>query len=256
VTQDHESPLDEASFPHERQALDDVADWFDEEAGFYGQLVQYSFRSIEPHLVGRSCLELGPAGGAMTRRLVDHFQQVTVVDGSRRFVEAATSLPGVEGHVSLFEEFEPGRCFDTVVMAHVLEHVANPVAILRRVRGWLAPEARAIVIVPNAWSLHRRLGVKLGLLDDVFGLNEQDLAVGHRRIYDRASLDRDLLAAGFDTTAEGGIFLKLLANRQMEQFDDPALVDGMYELGRDLPQMCSEIFSVVRVKPDQPQATA
>jgi hypothetical protein len=37
---------------------------------------------------------------------------------------------------------------------------------------------------------------------------------------------------------KGGIFLKLLSNTQMLSFDDPKLVDAMFELGKDLPQYC------------------
>ena len=39
---------------------------------------------------------------------------------------------------ALFEEFEPVRRFNTIVMDHILERVAEPVALLDRARKWLA----------------------------------------------------------------------------------------------------------------------
>jgi SAM-dependent methyltransferase len=52
--------------------------------------------------------------------------------------------------------FPPER-FDVVTAFHVLEHVADPVAVARRMLGWLAPGGLLIVEVPNAAGLGARL---------------------------------------------------------------------------------------------------
>jgi SAM-dependent methyltransferase len=43
--------------------------------------------------------------------------------------------------------------FDVITAFHVLEHVPDPVAVVRRMLGWLAPGGLAIVEVPNAGGL-------------------------------------------------------------------------------------------------------
>jgi SAM-dependent methyltransferase len=48
--------------------------------------------------------------------------------------------------------FAPGR-FDVVSAFHVLEHVPDPVALLRRMLDWLAPGGLLIVEVPNVGGL-------------------------------------------------------------------------------------------------------
>lgn len=245
---DARGPLaDDELLAEERARLAGVSGWYkNTDWGFYTRIVWYSYVSIRPFFRGERCLEMGPADGEMTRFLKNDFTYLDVVDGSAEYAEAAARQgENVTGHVSLFEEFEPTRRYDTIVMSHVLEHVADPVGVLRRAVGWLAPNGRILAIVPNADSLHRRLGVKLGLLEWEGQLNEQDIAIGHRRVYTREELDRDIRAAGLSTVAKGGIFLKLLSNSQMTSFEDDRLIDGMFELGKDLPQLCSEIFSVV-----------
>jgi trans-aconitate methyltransferase len=231
----------------ERARLEEIAGWYSSrDWGFYTRLIHYTYRSIKPLLHGRAGLEMGSADGEMTRFLREDFDRLHVLDASEDYVEKATSFgDNVSGSVALFEEFETDLSFDTIVASHVLEHLVDPVAVLSRAREWLAPGGRLIVVVPNAASLHRQLGVKLGLLPATDALNEQDLEIGHRRVYGRETLEGDLSAAGFDVTARGGVFLKLLSNVQMQEFDD-AVVEGFYELGKDFPDLCSEIYAVAR----------
>ena len=53
---------------------------------------------------------------------------------------------------ALTAPFAPGR-FDVVTAFHVLEHVPDPVAMIRRMLGWLAPGGLLILEVPNAGGL-------------------------------------------------------------------------------------------------------
>jgi SAM-dependent methyltransferase len=47
--------------------------------------------------------------------------------------------------------------FDVVTAFHVLEHLPDPVAALRRMLGWLDPDGLLVVEVPNAGGLGARL---------------------------------------------------------------------------------------------------
>jgi len=54
-------------------------------------------------------------------------------------------------------EVEPASQ-DAVVLWHSLEHVGDPAAAIRRVGGWLRPEGRVVVAVPNLAGLQARWG--------------------------------------------------------------------------------------------------
>lgn len=230
----------------ERQALEDVSEWYkNTKWGFYTQLVWYSYISIKPFFKGDSCLEMGPADGEMTRFLAKDFKYLDVVDAADKYVKDAEKINNnITGHTALFEEFEPKKKYDTIILSHILEHVADPVLILRRAKSWLNKDGRIIVVVPNADSLHRRLGVKLGMLEIETQLNDQDIEIGHRRVYRRSELDKDINHSDLQVINKGGVFLKLLSNNQMLSFKDKKLVEGMFELGKDFPQLCAEIYAI------------
>src|SRR5207302_938926 len=116
---------------------------------------------------------------------------------------------------SLFEDYTPERTFDFIVMGHVLEHVADPVGLLRRARTWLSPGGCLFAAVPNANSIHRQAAVVMGLLSSIYELNEADVHHGHRRVYDRVALHRDFSDAGLEIAVWGGYWLKPLANAQL-----------------------------------------
>ena len=100
----------------------------------------------------------------------------------------------VDARIAYFEDFETEERFDAIGMGFVLEHVEDPGLILRRYQDFLAPGGQIFIAVPNAESLHRRLGNFAGMLPDMTTLSPADEAFGHRRYFTAETL-RDLVEA-------------------------------------------------------------
>jgi 2-polyprenyl-3-methyl-5-hydroxy-6-metoxy-1,4-benzoquinol methylase len=239
-------PQPQPSLEEEQRRLSALAPDFSSETGFNARLIDFRFDAMRPYFEGRaSCVELGSSDGRMTERLATLFpDDLTAVDGTREYVdEVARRLPGVTAVHSLFEEYAPGRTFDVAVLGHVLEHVADPVAILRATRELLAPGGTAIVTVPNANSIHRHVGVAMGMLGAVTDLNDDDRRIGHRRVYTSDVLAGDVEASGLHVEHAGGVYLKPLSNAQIEQWPEE-LIQAFYEVGKQWPDMCAELMVV------------
>jgi len=229
----------------EQRRLDEIASWYlEQQLDFDRRMVHFRYRTLRPHLRGPNGLELGTAEGEMTRLLLPNFESLTVVDGAGDLLARIPDTPGTHKIRSLFEDFQPALRFDTIVMEHVLEHVEDPVALLRRATTWLTPLGHLLIGVPNANSIHRLAAVKMGLLSHPAQLNERDIQLGHRRVYTPETLCADIAAGGLRVAERGGVFLKPISNSQIEtQWSDP-MIDAFFQLGNEFPDIAAEIFAL------------
>lgn len=208
---------------------------------------EYSLALIERfmRLDQSHVLEMGPAEGVMTGRLAELSRSLTVVEGSSRFAEdLRRRLPQVEVTNSLFEDFRPARQFDVVILGHVLEHVDDPVTIMRHVKPWLAPGGRIFSAVPNARSLHRQAAVVMGLLEVEDALNDLDRHHGHRRVFNPETYRRCFTLAGLQIEHFGGYWLKPVSNRQIDASWTPEMLAAFMRLGERYPDIAGEIYVI------------
>lgn len=195
-------------------------------------------------------LDLGYGDGINFRELCGR-TNLTLIEGASALVSQAhmqLQRLGCTARLvhSLFEEFESSEKFDVVNMSHILEHVENPVDILRRYKSFIKPGGVLIGIVPNANSFHRRLGHLLGLQERRDSLSARDLIVGHRRVYDLTSLGQDLNVAGFELSQHRGFFIKTFANSQMLWTTRDQIL-GLLKLSDEVPtDFCANIGFVAR----------
>lgn len=212
----------------------------------------YMMRSFEPFFKKGSVLELGSFKGDFTKRLLPYFDDVTCVDASDAAIEDAREKLGDKVNFvnSLFEEANlPGR-YDNIVLTHVLEHLDDPVLVLKRINGeWLAEGGRFFLACPNANAPSRQIAVKMGLISHNAAITPAEAEHGHRITYSLDTLERDAKVAGLKVVHRSGIFFKALANFQWDRLLETDIVskeflEGCYKLGQHYPDLCSSIFLV------------
>lgn len=202
----------------------------------------YPQRIIARYGYAESLLELGLGHGFTAELFVKTCSRHIIVDGASTVIDQFKQKhPQFSGQLVLdyFETYEPDAPFDVIVMGFVLEHVDNPDLILARYKKFLKPGGRMYVAVPNAKSLNRRLGLEMGLIDDIYSLNQNDIALGHKRQYCRNTLRAALNKAGYRVTHEEGIYLKplpLAVLKTLPAFQ--ANLEAMCKVGIEFPDLC------------------
>jgi trans-aconitate methyltransferase len=191
-------------------------------------------------------LELGCATGELTAQLAPLAPDYHVVEGSRRNIEIARArVPQVRFTQAIWEDFEADMSYSDILLINALEHAAEPLPLLRRARTWLEPDGRIHVIVPNGLSLHRLVGVEMGMLDEPVSLSEADRQIGHYRNYTVETFLRELARADLQMEYWRGIFLKLMSNAQMLDWSWD-LIRALDRVGQRFPVNCAMLYAVAR----------
>ena len=86
--------------------------------------------------------------------------------------------------------------YDRIIMLNMLEHLAEPVDMLARLSNCLSNRGSIHITVPLAGSLHRWLGVEMGMIHRVDELAQSDVELGHYRVYMPEMLRDHVTAAG------------------------------------------------------------
>lgn len=233
-------------FKKDKKNLIAISKWYKPNKMFHKKIEELVYRSIKPHFFGQSVLEMGSADGVLTQYLIKHFRQTTCIDASPIYMKKIRKkFPQVLVEETLFETYKPTKQFDTIIMDHVLEHIRHPTNMLRKIKSWLPSKGKLIIIVPNAHSIHRLLGVQMGMLKKPTQLNQKDKKLGHCRVYTPTTLKKIISqAGGYKILEFSGILFKPLSNSQVEKFPKK-VVEGFFELGKQFPQHCSELLVVL-----------
>jgi SAM-dependent methyltransferase len=219
---------------------------------------RFKIRAFQPFLRPGRLLELGSHEGSFTDFLLPYFDDITCLEASAVAIEKARRRLGdrVTFVHGLIESAPVQGRYDDVVMTHVLEHVDDPVGVLRRINDqWLADGGRLFVVVPNANAPSRQIAVHMGLIDHATAVTPAEAEHGHRRTYALDTLERDAIAAGLSVVHRSGIFFKALANFQWDRLLQTDIIsqeylEGCYKLGQRYPDLCASLFLVCERGPD------
>lgn len=218
----------------------------------YDVMHPYMIKSFSTYFKKGRLLELGCHEGRFTSHFLNFFDDVTCVEAADQALAVAQATHGnkVKFHNGLFETVELPEKYDNIVFTHTLEHLDDPVGVLKRINNeWLSDTGRLFLAVPNANAPSRQIAVKMGLISHNAAVTAAEDKHGHRITYSLDTLERDAKAAGLKVIHRSGIFFKALANFQWDRVIQEKIVsdeylEGCYELGMVYPDLCSSIYLV------------
>jgi 2-polyprenyl-3-methyl-5-hydroxy-6-metoxy-1,4-benzoquinol methylase len=210
----------------------------------------FMIKSFEPFFKPGNFLELGSFQGNFTKRFLPFFDDVTCVEASGDAIELAKPKVGekVKFVHGMFEEVTLPTKYDNIVLTHVLEHITDPVSVLKKINEeWLSDTGRFFLVCPNANAPSRQIAVKMGLITHNSAVTPAEKQHGHQITYTLDTLERDARLAGLKVVHRSGVFFKALANFQWDELLNTDIItkeylEGCYKLGQQYPDLCSSIF--------------
>lgn len=231
-----------------KQKIEKVSRWYSSKKGLNAYMIDCVYKTIKEYIKQYKILEIGPADGKMTTLLINDFKKLTVIEPSVYYAQILNKKYSnkILVYNDCLEKINIKSKFDTIIASHVLEHVENVEPFLLKVKELLDKEGVFIVSVPNALSVHRLIGVELGLLSYPHQLNRQDIKIGHYRVYDIESLKSDVKRAGFNIISSFGSYIKFLSNSQHEKYIPKKMWKNFYKISGKFPNNCADIILVCK----------
>ena len=219
-------PANYYSFSEDGQSpIERVKSWLDRRA----------FAKLFARVPGEKLAALDVGGGAgwmlsLARAVEPRLTRTMVVDLDGE-AEARARAAGHDFFLGPVEAFETDQRFDVIFMLNLIEHVADPVAVLARMRGLLKPGGVIFLKTPN----HDSLDARLFRNHSWGGLH----APRHWVIFTPASFARAAHSAGLAVAesrlTQGAPFWTVSALEWLAR-------KGVVKVGRDRPMVAHPLF--------------
>lgn len=207
-------------------------------------LIRYVSYCIDSSFGNDNYLELGIGHGVTLNKLKAYFKRVVVLEGASSLVkEYQGKYDNVEIIETYFEQFSTREKFDNIGMGFILEHVDDPIAILRQFAQFLSATGRIFIGVPSASSMHRILAQKAGMLNDIRELTPTDHAFGHKRLWTYSDWKNLLETEGFKVEKIQGLAFKPFSTSQLASLNlAPSIIDALDDLSIAYPELANALF--------------
>jgi 2-polyprenyl-3-methyl-5-hydroxy-6-metoxy-1,4-benzoquinol methylase len=243
-----------------KNELDKLAGAYVETSDFYQDNVLmldwYAHRMVNTmqERKHRSLISLGIGHTIVSKTIMENMaealEQYWIIDGSAEIIAEFKKKNTVPHQVSLinewFENFTPRAQVDAIEMGFVLEHVDNPLSLVKQYAQFLKPGGTMFIAVPNAGSLHRIIGFEAGLLPSIYNLSPQDIGYGHKRYFDLQSITTLIHDAGLQVVKTEGLLLKPIATSQMQALGlSQEVMMALMKVGVAYPELSNAIYMEV-----------
>ena len=201
-------------------------------------------------------LEVG-CGIEPLHHYLDEFERLVIFEPSREFSERAKKISSARVSVindELKDHYvaEYGGSFDFIVISSLLHELEDPLALLGCAKKFANDHCVIHINVPNANSLHRRLALRMGLIDTLGEKSERQIRYQQNHTFDLENLRELVVSANLEIISNETFFIKPFTHSQMQKlldsgFVDPNILEGLYGLSEDLPGMGAEIVLNARI---------
>ncbi len=105
---------------------------------------------------GSDILEVGCSNGNFLAFLKTQGFNVYGIEPGKKAAQRARDT-GLDVEAVSLEDFQTDKKFDLIIMRHVLEHLADPIADLKKIKNMLKTDGKIYCVLPNAGAIERKI---------------------------------------------------------------------------------------------------
>lgn len=213
-----------------------------------------------PHIldvgVGRSAVSRHLEFPIASLALVEPMKWALDRDEQRFGSDHVTRFHGT--YQSFISQASAKRKYDVVLFSGVLHEMNEDEAeqAVASTSSILAAGGLVLAVVPNRNSIHRVLGVHLGLQDSLDSRTQAEVRVSQQNGYTMSTLDGKFASHGFRSVLTETFFLKLSSHAEMAKAMESKVLtesglDQLFALSELLPEHGAEVLGLYRLHSDE-----
>lgn len=106
-------------------------------------------RNLKAMTSGRDLLDVGCGYGLFSLEAIRQGFSVNAIEIADAERVIATQMLGFAPTPTTFEQFQPGRTYNAIILSQVFEHAREPTKWIRKIYDLLAPSGVAVIALPN-----------------------------------------------------------------------------------------------------------
>ncbi len=179
-------------------------------------------------------------------KLAAKVKRVDVIENEEELIREARKVlreENIRFILSDLDEAVLNEQYDCIILRHVLEHHVQPVKILKQLKKYINNNGKIYITVPNAYSLHRWIGLEMKKLANIYELNNNDIRFGHKKLYTLEILYAELSQAGLTPEKIGGTILKAMTIEDMEKMSE-SYIQACVKVATRFPELSGELYAI------------
>lgn len=213
---------------------------------------------------GKKVIEIGCGFKPLFNVVKEYSNYIAIEPGEKPFnsiLEMSEYFKNVQVFNSTFEEWHitnKNIKADLIVLPGVLHELDDAFLVLEMCLNHLNPEGVLYINVPNVDSLHRKIAVAMGIIEDTKEKSFRNIEFGQKYNFSKSTLKELImrLSKKVMITKLNTFFLKPFTHDQMlDAFSngiiDKKVIDGLYKVSEEVEGLGSEIVCVLKLKDEK-----
>lgn len=225
--------------------LEEISNNYSVENDYDSINTRLAFKIFKNDIKRKNVLEIGSADGYMSKMIIEYCNSLDILEPSSNYCSIIKNQNiNVKDIYNCFiEDLDKSLKYDVIIIAGLLHHIENPTIFLNLLKNHLNRNGIVLATVPNVESLHRRIGVKMGILKNEFDSSLRNIQFNQYGKFNLKYFKELFINCEYNIKESYGYMIKPFSSEIMEKLNlNDEQINAMFTIGKEFQEICSQLY--------------